>query len=213
MHRFCLRSNTSQWTKQRLESNSSVHRNKDPSVPLLIGINDLSAYKMTPIPYAHTFIVGDFLQKNEPIEFSGLIPFQDWSVAIKAFQHQQATVKKIEKLMHTIKRPKKPTKLKSSRPQYDNQHKSDIIKMNKALVPEQKLYSKDKAEEIVKHLLYMNLQNTRSDPNSAEEFTADKVTGTMSLGVACRCIEYLMHERDNKRALQDHNTIINSNQI
>ena len=71
---------------------------KDPSVPVLIGSNDLSAYKMTPIPYAHTLIVGDFLEKNEPIEFSGLMPYQDWNVALKAFQYQQATVKEIENL-------------------------------------------------------------------------------------------------------------------
>ena len=74
---------------------------KDPSVPLLIGSNDLSAYKMTPIPYAHSLIVGDFLQKNEPIEFSGSMPYQDWNVGLKAFQHQQATVKEIEKLIKT----------------------------------------------------------------------------------------------------------------
>ena len=45
---------------------------KDPSVSLLIGSNDLSAYKVTPIHYALTLIVEDFLQKNKPIEFSWL---------------------------------------------------------------------------------------------------------------------------------------------
>ena len=128
---------------------------KDSSVPLLIGSNDLSAYKITPIPYTHTQKVGDFLQKNEPIEFSGLMPYQDWNVALNAFQHQHVTVKEIAKLMNTTKRPKKPTKLKSLRPQHDNQLKSDIAKMNKALEPEKKICSKDKAKEIVKHLLYI----------------------------------------------------------
>ena len=126
-------------------------------MPLLIGSNDLSAYKMTPIPYAHTLIVGDFLQQNEPIEFSRLMPYQDWNVALKEFQHQQATVKEIETLMKTtIKRPKKPTRPHHSRPHYETQLKSDLAKMNKALEPERKLYSNKEAAEIVNHLLYMH---------------------------------------------------------
>ena len=43
------------------------------------------------------------------------------------------------------------------------------------------------------------LQITRIDPNSAEEFTEDEVAGNVSLGVACRCMEYLMHERDHEK--------------
>ena len=205
---------------------------KDPSVPLLIGSNDLSAYKMTTFPYAHTLIVGDFLRKNESIEFSGLMPYQDWNVPLKVFQDQQATVNEIENLMKTtIKRLKKPTKLKRSRPQYKIQLKLDLAKMNKAQEPEKKLYSSEEAAETVNHLLNMHmaaikeyddnliriwnfidpttttaanfniseLQSTRTSPHSTEEFTEDEVAGTVSLWVACRCIEYLMHERDNEK--------------
>ena len=62
--------------------------------------------------------------------------FQNWNAALIAFQHQQATLKEIEKLMHTFKRPKKSTKQKPSRPQHDAQLKSEIAKINKALEPE-----------------------------------------------------------------------------
>ena len=44
------------------------------------------------------------------------------------------------------------------------------------------------------------LQSTRIDPYSAEEFTEDEVAGNVLLGVACRCMEYLMRERDHDRA-------------
>ena len=54
----------------------------------------------------------------------------------------------------TITRPKKPAKLKSSRPQHETHLQLEITKMNKALEPEKKLFSKDNAEEIVRHLLY-----------------------------------------------------------
>ena len=128
---------------------------KTPSVPLLIGSNDLSAYKMTPISCAHNLLVGDFLQTNEPIEFSGLLPYQDWSVTLKEFQHQKATATEIEK--------------------YDTKLKSEIAKMNKAVEPEKKIYSKDVAEEIAKQMLYMN----RAAMSEHEDHLSENGTGSV----------------------------------
>ena len=50
-------------------------------------------------------------------------------------------------------------------------------------------------EFIAANLSSAELQSTRSDPNSAEEFTEDKVAGTVSFGVAYRCMKYLLHDR------------------
>ena len=46
------------------------------------------------------------------------------------------------------------------------------------------------------NLKISELQSTRTEPHSAEEFAQDEVAGTVSLGVACRSMGYLMHERD-----------------
>ena len=39
----------------------------DSSIPLLIGSNDLAAYKMTPVPYARALIIGDLLAGTQPL--------------------------------------------------------------------------------------------------------------------------------------------------
>ena len=159
---------------------------------------------MTPIPYAHTLIVGDILQKNKPIEFLRLMPFQDWRAALRVFQHKQAKVKEMEQLLHTTKQTKESIKLKPSRPPQDTQLQSEIAKMNKAIEPEKTIYREATSERdtdlienwnrislkltIATNLRPIESQSTRIDPNNAEEFTEDEVSGNVSLDVACRCM-------------------------
>ena len=76
--------NTFAYIQIKLEGQSSNWRAMllcavmtDSSIPLLIGSNDLAAYKMTPVSYARALIIGDFLTGTQPLEYVGLMPHDD----------------------------------------------------------------------------------------------------------------------------------------
>ena len=49
------------------------------------------------------------------------------------------------------------------------------------------------------NLTISELQRTRTASNSTKEFIEDEVAGNVSFGIACRCMEYPMHERHHEK--------------
>ena len=65
------------------------------SMPLLIGSNDMIAYSMTPIPHSRTTVIGDHTKPINQLNHAQMMPFEDWTYAIRYFGEQQPIRQKI----------------------------------------------------------------------------------------------------------------------